>query len=310
MCGIAGYLGAFSPDLLTRMVHAMPHRGPDGFGEWHAVEDGIGLAHRRLSILDLTTAASQPMAGCGGRYYVSFNGEIYNFKELYNNLKADYELNPNSDTSVLIPLYDRYGPDMVNHLNGMFAFAIWDTQEKTLFIARDHMGIKPVYYTQTTQGFVFASELKTLLQAPGVSRELDETALLDYMTYIWSPGERTPFRRVKKLDPGCAILLKAGEEVRPRKYYTPPLSGGDYDEKKSVADLSSLLDKVIEDQCVSDVPVGLFSPVGWIPAQLWQVWWRAVFSHSKHIVFLFKGRPWRMKGLVMTLAMPKKLRTT
>jgi asparagine synthase (glutamine-hydrolysing) len=157
MCGIAGFFGDFSPTLLGQMANALAHRGPDGEGLWHSPATGIGLAHRRLSIIDLTAAASQPMAAVNDRYQVVFNGEIYNFKTLAQRPELKpYQFNRNSDTATLAPLYDAHGPAMLHHLEGMFALALADTQAGTLFIARDHAGIKPLYYAITPKGLLFA----------------------------------------------------------------------------------------------------------------------------------------------------------
>ncbi len=257
MCGIAGFLGDYQPSLLTAMNAAQVHRGPDGGDIWHHQQAGVGLAHRRLSILDLSASAAQPMVGCGGRYMVIFNGEIYNFKSLYEQLKVDYELNAYSDTSVLIPLYDRYGTDMLQHLNGMFAFAIWDTQAETLFVARDHYGVKPLYYTQTPRGFLFASELKALLQAEDVDKTLNPDAFADYLCYLWSPGAATPLQHVSKLPPGHALQIKRGQGAQVWCWHRSEMSFN-YNYNKDKKDLSTLLDTVVQEQCISDVPVGAF----------------------------------------------------
>ncbi|MFZ2620312.1 MAG: asparagine synthase (glutamine-hydrolyzing) [Alphaproteobacteria bacterium] len=260
MCGIGGYVGDFSAEVLEKMALAMRHRGPDSWGEWRDSAAPVGIVHRRLSIIDLTAAASQPMQACGGRYVVTFNGEIYNFKDIAEDLAGAYSFNPNSDTAILAPLYDRYGADMLLHLNGIFAFAIYDTQEKTLFMARDHTGIAPFYYTQTPQGFVFASEIKALLQAAPAQRALNMAALADYVTYLWTPGEETLMAGVKKLNPGHYIKLKVGQEtaeIQPKRYYWPPLSKP-VDSSKTAQNLQQLFDEVVQDQCLADVPVGAF----------------------------------------------------
>jgi asparagine synthase (glutamine-hydrolysing) len=257
MCGIAGFLGSFDPALLHTYNRAMAHRGPDGEGTWHHDPAGIGLAHRRLSIIDLSSAAAQPMHGCGSRYIVSFNGEIYNYKELYEKLKDKYEIKPGSDTAVLAPLYDAYGPKMLDHINGIFTFAIWDQKTGQLFLARDHVGVKPLYYTQNAQGFAFASELKTLLHTPGINKTLNPTAVADYLTYLWTPGPHTMLAHVHKLRPGHFILLRRGEEVMPQKYYTPPTSNV-YDTSKDSRALYDFFNVIVKDQSLADVPVGAF----------------------------------------------------
>ncbi len=165
MCGIAGFSGSFDPELLTRMSTAIAHRGPDGDGVFHDRDAGIGLAHRRLAIIDLTSAGRQPMTDTNNRAVIVFNGEIYNFRELREELVTKgYRFRGHSDTEVLLNLYLLYGTDMLGRLNGIFAFAIWNIVSHQLFIARDGLGVKPLYYTVTPLGIVFASEIKALLR--------------------------------------------------------------------------------------------------------------------------------------------------
>ena len=263
MCGIAGYVGNFKPELLKLMANTIAHRGPDAEGFW---SDNIcGLGHRRLSIIDPTDNASQPMQGVDERYVLTFNGEIYNFKELVAELEGyGYSFNKNSDTAVLAPLYDRYGPNMLKKLNGIFAFAIWDKHQKTLFTARDHMGVMPFYYTQTKEGFAFSSELKALAKIPSVNKDIDQDALFSYMTYLWCPGEPTLFKGVRKLLPGHYMMVDVEGGIDIQQYYQPPMPELDskgqpiYDDTKTADDLRELFDDVVASQLLSDVPVGAF----------------------------------------------------
>jgi asparagine synthase (glutamine-hydrolysing) len=265
MCGIAGLFGNFNPALAGAMAAAQAHRGPDGNGVWSA--PGVTLVHQRLSIIDLSPAAAQPMSAVGERYQVVFNGEIYNYKTLHADLNArGYSYNPNSDTAVLAPLYDMLGPGMLYRLEGMFAFAIFDTQKNELFIARDHAGIKPLYYAQTPQGVAFASELKALLKVPGVDTTPDPAALADYLTLLWSPGERTPLKGIKKLRPGHYMVLRhtnGGVSIDIKKWYShllPTLENGVpfYHPDRTPEQLLHLLDSVVNEQCIADVPLGAF----------------------------------------------------
>lgn len=249
------------------MLGRLAHRGPDGEGEWSDAEAGVGLGQRRLSIIDLSNAASQPMHAVNNRYSITFNGEIYNYKELVKELKAKgYKFNENSDTAVLCPLYDLYGPKMLDKLQGMFAFALWDAKEREMFIARDHVGIKPLYFAEVGGGIVFASELKALLDVKGLKRTIDGTALAEYVTYLWTPSERTMLEGVKKLRPGHYMRCKlVGKKVNIEhaRWYMPPqaaLVHGKpvYDYAKTPEQLLRLLDDVVEEQCTSDVPIGAF----------------------------------------------------
>ena len=255
MCGIAGYVGNFNESILKKMTDKIAHRGPDGSGHWVCKEAGLG--HRRLSIIDLSEQASQPMEAVEGRYQIVFNGEIYNFKALAADLKAKgYVFNENSDTAILAPLYDAYGESMVHKLDGIFAFAIWDKQEKSLFAARDHLGMKPFYYAETSKGFVFSSELKALLEIEQLEREIDHEAVLSYVRYLWCAGEHTMLKGVKKLLPGHFMTVSEDCLCLISKWYDVPLIQNH--EEKTPEELLSLFDEVVADQTVSDVPVGAF----------------------------------------------------
>lgn len=265
MCGIAGFLGAWPPAILAAMAAGIRHRGPDGEGCWWCEPDRIGLAHRRLAIIDCTEAAAQPMASCAERYRVVFNGEIYNFRALAEELKArGYDFNERSDTAVLGPLYDLYGPDMLGRLNGIFAFAIWDGREHCLFAARDALGVKPFYYAETGRGLAFASEMKALLPMIGIDRSIDKAALYDYLLHLWSPGARTMFEGVKKLLPGHYLVAEGGKAAEFRRWYSPPVAtrdrrpGGATPLANAKNELLTLFDQVVADQCLSDVPIGAF----------------------------------------------------
>lgn len=271
MCGIAGFLGNFGAGACERLQLSLAHRGPDGVGIFEDAQQSVGLVHRRLSIIDLSQAARQPMEAVGGRYTVVFNGEIYNFKQLAVELKfKHYDFNMASDTAVLGPLYDMLAfEDMLDKLEGMFAFAIWDAKAKELVIARDGLGIKPLYYADVpNRGLIFASELKALLPFVNTAGDPDVEALADYMTLLWSPGERTMVKGIKKLRPGHALKAKMDKNgkvaIREWRWYTPPLPKRDgdghgvYDSFISPATVRDLLQDVVEEQCVSDVPVGAF----------------------------------------------------
>jgi len=262
MCGIAGYFGRFERAVAEAMTARIAHRGPDGDGFWFDDEAGVGLGHRRLAIIDLSEAAAQPMPGVNGRYQVSFNGEIYNFRDHVARLQADgYHFNPNSDTAILAPLYDKLGPRMLEELNGIFAFALWDGVARRLFVARDHYGIKPLYYAQTPHGLVFASELKAMVAVPEIDRSIDMEAISNYLLYQWCPGRLTPLRGVRKLPPGHYLEIDSGG-LREVRWHTPPLGRvREFDRRPAAelrAELQGLLDDVVAQQSIADVDIGLF----------------------------------------------------
>src|SRR5215204_1250715 len=220
MCGIAGYIDFWESRLrgsadhraavLTNMCQIIRHRGPDDQGM--LVTDGVALGMRRLSIIDLE-GGHQPISGEDGSATIVFNGEIYNFQELKNQLeRCGHVFKTNSDTEAIVHAYEEYGPSCVDHLRGMFAFAIWDARKEQLFVARDRVGKKPLYYTTTPNGtFVFGSELKSLLQHEDVSRETDPVAVDAYLTLGYIPDPLSIFRGIHKLPPGHHLTFAKGE---------------------------------------------------------------------------------------------------
>lgn len=211
MCGIAGIFHnnnekRIDEDMLVRMRDIMAHRGPDGFGIY--INGRIGLAHRRLSIIDLSLNGHQPFGSSDGRYFIIFNGEIFNYLDLRPELEKDgINFKSNSDTEVLLYLYIKYGASMLEKLNGMFSFAIWDNQEESLFIARDRVGVKPLYYSNLDGTFMFASEQKALLKA-GVPKLIDDNQLNELLLYRFVSGEKTLYKYISKLLPGHYIFIK------------------------------------------------------------------------------------------------------
>lgn len=261
MCGIGGFSGRFKPELLTAMNTAMVHRGPDDGGVLSLPDQQIGLCHRRLSIIDLSPLGHQPMWDVSRRVAIVFNGEIYNYRELRADLEQrGHPFASHSDTEVLLNLYLAEGEGMLARLNGMFAFAIWDQEKRRLFVARDGFGVKPFYYAETASGFVFASELKALLQEPGIPRTIDAQAVLNYITYLWCPAPRTMLSSVKKLPPGFAMVVEEGRITRQWQFYDLPY-GGNKTTLSPVAAASELRERLAESvrrQMVADVPVGAF----------------------------------------------------
>jgi len=254
MCGIAGFLGPWPEQLIDAMVASLRHRGPDGDGHIVDAEAGVALGHARLSIIDLTNAAAQPMASVDGRYTLTFNGEIYNYRALRQSLEASgVAFKTRSDTEVLLHLYSREGPGCLNRLHGIFAFAIWDRDERRLFIARDHLGVKPLYYAELANGFLFASELKSLVLCPDLPRDIDPVAVADHLGFLWTAGEATMLRHVRKLRPGCTLTVDASG-VKIDQYYRTPIA--DSSNTATADDLRSLIDDIVTEQMVADVEVG------------------------------------------------------
>ena len=266
MCGIAGVLlkatGAqVDMEQLTRMRDLMVHRGPDDGGLYN--DGAVGLCHRRLSIIGLTTG-HQPMSGGDARYWIVFNGEIYNYRELRSELKQrGRAFRTESDTEVIVNAYAEYGAECVQKLNGMFAFAIWDTQTRSLFLARDRMGVKPLYYFDGPDGFIFASEIKALFASGQLRAGLDRARVREYFLYRGVTGENTLFSGVRSLLPGhCMRVTPDGYEIRQywthrRPEFPAPCTLGD-----SVARLEELLVDAVRIRLMSEVPLGTFCSGG------------------------------------------------
>jgi len=271
MCGISGVVNCGDRETLARMTHVQAHRGPDDSGLWERkFPDGsyIGLGSRRLAILDLTAVGHMPMCNEDRTVWITYNGEIYNFAELRRELESKgHRFASHTDTEVIVHLYEQEGPDCVKRLNGMFAFAICDLRSATptLFVARDHFGIKPFYYFHDGARFAFASEIKALLQVAGIEAELDPQSLHQYLTFLWVPDPRTMFRRILKLPAGHYATLRNGE-LKITQYWdlTFPATNGTYSgsEAELEEEVRERFRKSIEAQMVSDVPIGAFLSAG------------------------------------------------
>jgi asparagine synthase (glutamine-hydrolysing) len=215
MCGIAGSVAPWRVDeaLIERMRDRLAHRGPDAAGLWSSPDGRVCLGHRRLTIVDLSPEANQPFHSADGRLSLILNGEVYNFRALREELAAEgVSFRTRSDTEVLVESYRRWGANCLDRLSGMFAFAIWDAEERRLFCARDRAGEKPFYYTVAGGAFVFASEPKALLLWPGFRRELDYTAIADYLTFGFVPDPKSIWDGTFKLPPGHSITVELGDE--------------------------------------------------------------------------------------------------
>lgn len=261
MCGIAGYLGAYPPEVARRMAGRIVHRGPDDEGFFFDPDAGLALAHRRLSILDPSPAGHQPMADASGRYIVCYNGEIYNFPELKRDLESrGVRFRSNCDTEAIVELYARSGVDCFAKLDGIFSLAIWDRQNRELVIARDGVGVKPLYICRTASGFAFASEMKALLELPDLNRDIDPAAATAYLSFLWSPGSRTMLRSVEKLAPGSWRGLTVEGAERAGVFYRlpDPRPVGGRSDAKLIEGTRRAVATAVERQMLSDVEVGAF----------------------------------------------------
>jgi asparagine synthase (glutamine-hydrolysing) len=261
MCGIAGFSGKFDPSLMERMSDVIRHRGPDDAGALYLSDDGVGLAHRRLSIIDLSSAGRQPMWDATRSVCIVYNGEVYNYRELRRELERDrFEFLNNTDTEVILNLYRRDGVDALSKLNGIFAFALWDARSRSLLLARDGLGVKPLYYAQTADGLLFASELKAVLQSPGVSRALDIDAVRQYTRFLWCPAPQTILQNVRKLLPGHAARVVDGKMTKSWQYYDLPFDQEphSFSDDGAISATRAVIARAVERQMVADVPVGAF----------------------------------------------------
>ena len=266
MCGIVGIFDLKqTPDraLIEKMNRIMHHRGPDGEG--YHINGPVALAHRRLSIIDLTGGA-QPLCNEDGTVWITFNGEIYNFPQLRDELmEKGHRFKTRCDTETIVHAWEEWGEDCPKKFRGMFAFAIWDARRETLFLARDRMGKKPLYYYTDGNRFVFASEIKALAQDPGVLRELDPGALVDYLTYNYIPFPQTIFKGIRKLEPGYGLTVvpeKSPEtalKLSLAPYWTLQYAPDhSLSEQDWVEALRAKLEEAVRIRLISDVPLGAF----------------------------------------------------
>ncbi len=261
MCGIVGFVNnsgnAVERGVLEAMNGAILHRGPDEDGFF--VRENVGLAMRRLAIIDLASG-QQPIFTPDRTKCIVFNGEIYNYQELREGLIArGHTLKTKSDTEAVLHLYDEYGPNCLQHLRGMFAIAIWDDVEKTLFLARDRVGKKPILYSHQSNGdLIFGSEFQALLKHPSVSREVDYNAIDSYLSYICVPAPQTAFKAIRKLEPGHWLRWKAGE-IETQRYWLPDFSKKiKISEEEAIEETTRILRESTKLRMISEVPLGAF----------------------------------------------------
>ena len=298
MCGLAGILtfdGApVEQSTLAAMGDRLRHRGPDAAG-YHAdatAAPGIGLVHRRLSIIDLSKAADQPLANEDGTILVLLNGEIYNFRELRADLEGRHPFRSHGDTEVVAHLYEERGDDAVAALDGMFALVIWDARSRRLVLARDHFGKKPLYYWHDARRFVFGSEIKALLAA-GVPAEMAEEGLGEYLAFGYVPTPRTLFRGIKKVPPASLLVIDAGGVAAPRPYWDlrfPARGEAERVRLRDAADrVRDLLFAAVRRRLVADVPLGLLLSGGVDSAAVAAIMARLVPGRVKTFTVGFEG---------------------
>lgn len=258
MCGICGKLifddsGSVEPSLIASMLDTIRHRGPDDEGAY--LTGRIGLGHRRLSIIDLNTG-HQPLSNEDGSIWIVFNGEIYNYQDLQKELQAKgHTLKTKSDTEVIVHLFEEYGEACVEKLRGMFAFALWDEKRKILLLARDRVGIKPLYYYRSAHSIVFASEIKAILADVSVPREIDPGMIDRFLSFYFVPGEKTLFKGIDKLLPGHYLVCR-GRDAEIRQYWDLRFSESPISIHEAEARTLELLEESLQLHMISDVPVG------------------------------------------------------
>lgn len=258
MCGIVGVLGSIQSVVFKKMLQKIAHRGPDSF----CIEsfDKVHLGHVRLSIIDLSPSSNQPLWDVKRKCCVIFNGEIYNYQLLRQDLiNKGYKFNSNGDAEVLVNLYIEYGVQLFEKLSGIFSFAIWDAAEKRLLIARDNYGVKPLYYAQNEEGFYFASEIKSILEVKSIKRNLNYDSLLRTLIFLWSPGEETLFANIKKLKPAHYAFIKDGVMTEYKRYWQwPAYQPTEQSERAIIETVFNSLEAAVKEQLVANVPVGSF----------------------------------------------------
>ena len=267
MCGICGIFNlsgdAASPQILQRMSDAIAHRGPDGEGAY--IDGAVGFGHRRLAIIDLSPSGRQPMMTHDGRYLITYNGELYNYRELRTELETHaHQFRTRTDTEVVLAALSEWGTDALIRFNGMFAFALWDKHDKSMLLARDRFGVKPLYYAERDRVLTFGSEIKAILKHPAFSAQLDKAALLEYMTFQNLFTDRTLFDGVKLLPAGSFIKIKHDSTSipSPQTYwdyrFTKPNTTRAHSEAEYLEELDHLFRQAVKRQLMSDVPVGSY----------------------------------------------------
>ncbi len=267
MCGVSGYLSLtddVSEEQILKISSTLKHRGPDDSGIFISPDKKVALAHNRLSFLDLSPKGRQPMKDNSGRIVISLNGEIYNYLELKNELKAHYHFTTSTDTEVILAGYEKWGIDVVNRLEGMFAFALYDSPKNALYLVRDRFGIKPLYYAANHKNLVFASELKAIIASGLFSKEIDYSAFCDYFVYRYIPSPKTIWKNIHKIPSAHYLKFNiANLSSESVEYWKPSFSNKSANEKKLVSEVDEFLLESVKIHTRADVPVGLFLSGGY-----------------------------------------------
>jgi asparagine synthase (glutamine-hydrolysing) len=266
MCGIVGHInkhGKVDEAELELACLSLQHRGPDGHGT-EMINDRVGFGHTRLSFLDLGQQGAQPMANNSKEVWVSFNGEIYNYIELKEELKEHYDFQGASDTEVLLAAYEHWGMEMLQKIKGMFAFALFDQSKSKLYLVRDHFGIKPLYYYLNEEHLIFASELKGIHQFKAFKKELDYTSFCDYFVYRYVPSPKTIWQNTFKLKPAHFLEMDLNTfEIKQEEYWQLPDDNEKINEKELVEELGGVLENSVLSHARADVPIGSFLSGGY-----------------------------------------------
>jgi asparagine synthase (glutamine-hydrolysing) len=262
MCGILGQIELNKPineELFSKMLDSLLHRGPDDFGQFLNAEKKIALGHRRLSFLDLSPAGKQPLSNTNKSIWITFNGEIYNYLELREQLKGKFHFNTETDTEVIIAAYQEWGIDCLQKIKGMFAFGLYDSNLNKLFLARDRFGIKPLYYAKINDTFLFGSELKALIASGIIPKQVDFSSFADYFVYRYIPSPKTIWQNVNKLPPAHYFELNTLTlDFISKEYWT--LKSGETHENDTdlINEVNQILTKSVKEHTRADVPIGSF----------------------------------------------------
>lgn len=265
MCGITGYINlkdTIDSEIIRQMTDSLLHRGPDGGGIYISKNQHISLGHRRLSFLDLSEQGKQPMKDNSGKIIITFNGEIYNFLELKNELSDKYDFQTATDTEVILAGYKKWGIDVVNKLNGMFAFALFDKEKQKLYLVRDRFGIKPLYYTIQDSKLLFASELKAIHASKQIKMEVDFSSFADYFVYRYVPSPKTIWKNIKKLPPAHYAAIDLNTlNIELTEYWKVTQSNEQSD--NIIQKTGDLIQESVKQHIYADVPVGSFLSGGY-----------------------------------------------